>query len=52
MRMRILKEVHDGSHFGINRTRDMISEKYYWPGMSKDIQSYVCNLRNYILDLC
>ncbi len=49
MGMRILQEVHDGSHFGINRTRDMISEKYYWPGMSKYIQSYVCNLRNYIL---
>ena len=44
MRRRILKSIHDANHLGVNRTRDMISSKYYWPGMSKEIQSYVSYL--------
>ena len=40
-RERIISSAHDSNHLGINRTSDMISVKYYWPGMSNDIQSYV-----------
>lgn len=44
-RERIIKSIHDGNHFGVNRTRDMITSKYYWPGMSKEIQSYVSSMQ-------
>ena len=44
VRRRILKSIHDANHLGVNRIRDMISSKYYWPGMSKEIQSYVSYL--------
>ena len=40
-RKRIIKSIHDASHMGINRTLDMVSRKYYWPGLTKDVQSYV-----------
>ena len=42
-RKRIIKSIHDASHMGINRTLDMVSRKYYWPGLTKDVQSYVSN---------
>ena len=44
MKERIMKSIHDANHLGVNRTRDMITFKYYWPGMSKDIQSYVSSI--------
>ena len=31
LRSRIVRSVHDANHLGVNRTRDMISSKYYWP---------------------
>ena len=31
-RERIIATIHDQSHVGINRTLDMTSSKYYWPG--------------------
>ena len=40
-RKRIISSVHDSSHFGINRTIDMITAKYYWPGVTSDIKEYV-----------
>ena len=29
------------SHFGIDKIRKLISRKYYWPSMRKDVESYV-----------
>ena len=38
---RIISSVHDSCHMGLNRTNDMVACKYYWPGMSKHVASYV-----------
>ena len=40
-RMRILSSIHDSSHLGVNRSTDMVSCKYYWPGLTKDVRPYV-----------
>ena len=33
-------------HFGIEKTRELIARKYYWPGLKKDVKSYIreCNV--------
>ena len=28
-------------HFGIDKTRELVSRKYYWPSLRKDIENYV-----------
>ena len=28
-------------HFGIDKTRELVSRKYYWPSLRRDIKSYV-----------
>ena len=28
-------------HFGIDKTKDLIGRKYYWPSLQKDILTYV-----------
>ena len=28
-------------HFGIDKTKDLVSRKYYWPSLWKDIEAYV-----------
>ena len=28
-------------HFGINKTRELVGRKYYWPGLRRDVESYV-----------
>ena len=40
-RKRIIAGSHDGSHLGLNRTNDMVSSKYYWPGHFTDVRQYV-----------
>ena len=40
-RRRIISSIHDSSHMGVNRSIDMVSQKYYWPGLTKDVRSYV-----------
>ena len=35
---------HDDSlagHFGIDKTRVLVDRKYYWPGLRRDVESYV-----------
>lgn len=52
-RMKIIEAYHDtpfGGHQGIDRTTDIIKERYYWKNMAKDIENYVqtckkCNER-------
>lgn len=34
------KALHDLSHPGVRTTRKMIAEKYFWPGMNKDISTW------------
>ena len=28
-------------HFGINKTKDLVGQKYYWPSLQKDVEAYV-----------
>ena len=28
-------------HFGIDKTRELVSRKYYWPSLRGDVESYV-----------
>ena len=34
------------SHFGINKTKELVGQKYYCPSLRKDIETYVrgCNI--------
>ena len=33
-------------HFGIDKTRELVGRKYYWPSLKRDVKSYVqgCNV--------
>ena len=33
-------------HFGIDKTRELVGRKYYWPSLRRDVESYVqgCNV--------
>ena len=41
LRKRIVANIHNTSHLGLNRTNDMVASKYYWPGLFKDVRTYV-----------
>ena len=46
MRAQTLRSHHDdplAGHFGTKRTLELISRKYYWPGMSTDVRTYVAS---------
>lgn len=43
-RIEILKECHDdpkSSHQGVQKTIDRVMDRYYWPGVSRDVKEYV-----------
>ena len=40
-RKRIISNIHNANHLGLNRTNEMTVHKYYWPGMFKDVEQYV-----------
>ena len=48
-RKRTVSSIHDTSHMGLNRTTDMVSGKYYWPGLTADVKAYVSSLILYAL---
>ena len=50
-RKRIVSSIHDTSHMGLNRTTDMVSGKYYWPGLTSDVKAYVSSLILYAVHL-
>ena len=40
----LISQYHDNplaGHFGINKTKDLVGRKYYWPSLWKDIEAYV-----------
>jgi Integrase zinc binding domain len=37
----IVQEIHKQDHFGAEKTLHLIREKFFWPGMSKDIKLFV-----------
>ena len=38
---RIISSIHDANHLGVHRTNNLVSKKYYWPNLYKDITAYV-----------
>lgn len=50
-KQRILESVHNASHPGINRTVDMVSLQYYWPGLTNDVKLYVSKAVPTIVDV-
>lgn len=43
-RSEILRECHDdpkSAHLGVQKTIDKVMDRYYWPGLSKDVKLYV-----------
>ena len=46
MRAQIIRSHHDdplAGHFGAKRTQELISRKYFWPGLPTDVRTYVAS---------
>ena len=46
LRVKLLREVHDQvstAHPGRNKTRRLLSTRYYWPGLPHDVARYIRN---------
>ena len=44
IRTEIISRHHDdplAGHFGIDKTKDLVGQKYYWPSLRRDIEAYV-----------
>lgn len=47
-RGQVLYECHDdpkSAHLGVQKTIDRVLDRYYWPGLSKDVKNYVRDCR-------
>jgi Integrase zinc binding domain len=42
----IVQEIHKQDHFGAEKTLHQIREKFFWPGMSKDIKFFCEKVSN------
>ena len=46
LRAELMKRHHDdmlAGHFGVEKTKELLSRKYFWPGISKSVQEYVAS---------
>ena len=43
-----MESIHNTSHFGVNCTLDLVSSKYYWPGLTNDVKQYVSTNTTYL----
>ncbi len=44
IRSELISRHHDDpvvGHFGIEKTRELIARKYYWPTLRRDVEAYV-----------
>ena len=44
IRIELISRHHDGhlaGHFGIDKTKNLVGRKYYWPSFRRDIETYV-----------
>ena len=44
IRSELISRHHDdplAGHFGIDKTRELIARKYYWPTLRRDVEAYV-----------
>ena len=42
--MKLISRYHDNplaGHFGIEKTRELVARKYYWPTLCNDIEAYM-----------
>ena len=51
IRTKIISKHHNDSlagHFGVEKTRELVTQKYYWPTLRDDIEVYVkgCDVCN------
>jgi hypothetical protein len=49
LRTRLIKEVHARrvtAHSGQKKTRQLVTEQYYWPGLPSDCDTYVNNCKD------
>lgn len=46
LRIKIFKKLHDLSHPGIRTTRKLITSRFFWPKMNKDINEWTKNCIN------
>ena len=49
IRIELISQYHNdylARHFGINKIKNLVSRKHYWPSLQKDIKVYVkgCNV--------
>ena len=49
LRKEILKLLHEG-HLGVSKTRNKARAKFYWPNMSKEIETYINNCQVCLLN--
>ena len=44
IRTELISRHHDDplvGHFGIDKTRELVGRKYYWPSLRRDVENYV-----------
>ena len=44
IRSEVISCYHDDpltGHFGIDKKKELVGRKYYWPGLKRDVESYV-----------
>ena len=44
IRSKVISRHHNDplvGHFGIDKTRELVGQKYYWPSLRKDVKNYV-----------
>lgn len=44
IKIKIISKYHDNlfiSHFGIKKTKKLVVQKYYWPTLQADIETYL-----------
>lgn len=40
----VMKSLHDdGGHLGVEKTTELLKDRFYWPKMTNDIELYVKN---------
>ena len=41
LREELIRDVHGLGHLGMGKTLELMQRRYYWPGMTRDVKSYI-----------